>query len=177
MKTKVQPALKMLAAALEMEEKGEQYYRKAAKGSKNELGKKVFSMLALDEVVHLERIRKIYAALETDQAWSASWTKLPIRHLNLGGVFQTLAKKYGPEITTKSSDLKALEIGLTFEAKSVKFYLARLQKAADKIEKDFLTHMVEEERGHHQALSDMKLYLEDPSSWFREKEKGGLDGA
>lgn len=177
MKSKVNPALKMLAAALEMEQKGEKYYRTAARVSKNELGKKVFTMLALDEVVHLERIRKIYVSLETDREWSASWTKLPIQHLNLGGVFRTLARKYGPEITAKSSDLKALEIGLTLEAKSVKFYLARLTKAANKIEKDFLNRMVEEERGHHQALSDMKLYLEDPSSWFREIEKGGLDGA
>jgi len=27
------------------------------------------------------------------------------------------------------------------------------------------------------ALSDMKLYLADPTAWFLERERGGLDGA
>jgi hypothetical protein len=37
--------------------------------------------------------------------------------------------------------------------------------------------MVVEEKSHHKILEDAKLYLTDPSSWFREHEKGGLDGA
>ena len=44
-------------------------------------------------------------------------------------------------------------------------------------EKKFLERMIQEERTHHSTLTDMKLYLSDPSSYFIETEKHGLDGA
>jgi len=37
--------------------------------------------------------------------------------------------------------------------------------------------MISEEKSHHAALSDMKLYLSDPAAWFVEQEHPGLDGA
>jgi hypothetical protein len=36
--------------------------------------------------------------------------------------------------------------------------------------------MISEERGHYTALKDLKMYLENPESWFEEKERGLLDG-
>lgn len=169
--------LAMLAAALTMEIKGKKFYDRAAARSTNELGKKTFTMLALDELVHMERIRKIYSLLESEDRWPENWRKLSLRHQNLLPVFRTLIKKYGPQLVAKSSDLKALDVGLEFEAGSIKFYQGYLKKAGGRKEKEFISRMVAEEKGHYAALSDMRFYLSDPAGWFREKEKTSLDGA
>ena len=169
--------LTMLSVALEMETQGKDYYEKAAARAKNELGQKIFLMLRDDELVHLERIRKIYDALCEKHVWCDEFNSLPLPNPDLGRSFNELALKFGPRFIAKSDDLKALEVGIEAEAKSIIFYQDQLKKAIETSEKEFLTRMVGEEKGHHAALSDMKLYLSDPSSWFREREKGGLDGA
>ena len=37
--------------------------------------------------------------------------------------------------------------------------------------------MVKEERTHYATLSDIKLFLTDPESYYTEIERHGLDGA
>lgn len=59
----------------------------------------------------------------------------------------------------------------------VAFYQDHLSKAKDRVEREFIEQMVTEEKSHHAALSDMKLYLSDPAAWFVEQEHPGLDGA
>jgi rubrerythrin len=73
--------------------------------------------------------------------------------------------------------MAALEAGMSLEIASIDFYQKRLNEAQEKAEKEFLTQMIKEEQMHHRLLSDMKLYLNDPSAWFIEKERHGLDGA
>ena len=50
-------------------------------------------------------------------------------------------------------------------------------RPGDPLERKFSELMAEEERTHLSLLSDMKMYYEDPESWFMEKERSGLDGA
>ncbi|MBW2648656.1 MAG: hypothetical protein JRC53_02390 [Deltaproteobacteria bacterium] len=87
-----------------------------------------------------------------------------------------MAKKHGSKIIADTSDLEALDTGIDFEMRSVEFYEEQLTKATNSLEQEFIKKMVTEERGHHAALTDMKFYLSDPAGWFREKERGGLDG-
>ena len=95
----------------------------------------------------------------------------------MAAVFREMAIKHGPEIKSSPSDIKALETGIDLEAKSVDFYKKQLEKASDKMEIEFIKKLVNEERRHHFALSDMKLYLENPTVWFEEQERVRLDGA
>ncbi|MBE9569830.1 MAG: ferritin family protein [Proteobacteria bacterium] len=169
-------SLRMLSTALDMEEKGKEFYEGAIETAKNEVGRDIFRTLMEDENIHMDRIRKIYASLSDNQAWSEEWKGLKVKHDDLGELFRQMAKKHGAEITADTSDLEALDIGIDFESRSVEFYEEQLTKAVDPLEQEFIRKMVTEERSHHAALTDMKLYLSDPAGWFREKEHGGLDG-
>ena len=169
-------SLQMLSTALEMEEKGKNFYERAIRTAKNELGRDIFRTLMEDEIIHMDRIRKIYTSLSDNQAWSEEWKGLKVKHDNLGDLFRNMAKKHGAKITAETSDLEAIEVGIDFESRSVSFYEEQLTKATDPLEQEFIEEMVAEERSHHAALTDMKLYLSDPAGWFREKEHGGLDG-
>ena len=79
--------IQMLCTAQEMEEKGRAFYEKAMSTSENPLGKEIFRLLIDDEIVHLERIRKISDSLTKDQNWSEDWKKSSMSLPGSGGGF------------------------------------------------------------------------------------------
>lgn len=170
-------SLAMLDKALEMEKKGKDFYEKAAASCKNEIGREVFQTLRRDEDIHIARIVDIYNALAKGSAWNAEWKVHSFSHGDLSVFFTDLARKHDAHTTADAGDLAALEIGIDFELGSVAFYEHALTASKDAIERDFIGRMIVEEKTHHTILEDAKLYLTDPSSWFREHERGGLDGA
>jgi rubrerythrin len=169
-------ALAMLSTALEMEEKGKAFYEKAVNTCKNQLGVKIFTMLKKDEDIHVQRIQKIYEQLNTQHTWSAEWKNFGEGHADLGQVFRDLAAAQGHNIQAGTGDLEALDVGITFEFNSVRFYEDQLKAATEETEKEFVKRMIAEESGHHTALSEMKAFLADPAAWFREQERTGFDG-
>lgn len=166
----------MLTAALEMERKGKAFYDRAIATCSNALGREVFTTLRDDEIVHLKRIEWIYKSA-SGGIWREDWTKAGEGHAELALFFEELARRTGPRIGPKATDLEALEVGLRFEERSIQFYQRALSQASDLIERGFLERMVAEERSHFAVLTDMKSYLSDPASYFAEKERSSYDGA
>ena len=169
-------SLQMLSAALELEKKGEAFYKEAVSTCQNDLGREIFRMLMKDEGLHMDRILKIYNSLKTGQTWSEEWKSIKPDHKDLEVLFREMASAHGKKITVNSTDLEALTIGIDLELRSIAFYKKSLTKAQDSIERDFIKQMIGEENSHHAVLSDMKLYLSDPAGWFFEHEHSGLDG-
>jgi rubrerythrin len=165
------------SAGLEIEETGHAFYQKTSRNSKNEMGKKLFGMLADDELVHMERIKSIYGSLKKGREWLLNWKKMPIKHPDIRQIFISLAEKNKDQIKPDSSDLEALDVGLDLENRSINYYEKHLKESTSDMEKEFLQQMVREEQTHHRLLSDMKFYLTNPESWYVEHEKHGLDGA
>ena len=164
----------MLSTALEMEKKGKAFFDKAVSKCQAQQCKDIFKMLAKEEVVHMVRIKKIYDSLSSNQGW-VDWRDFEVEQ-DLGKLMKQLVQEHGKNIRAETSDIEALNIGIDLEEKSITYYSNHLDKSTDPLEKEFLQKLVEEERGHHLALIDMKFYLTDPSGWFREMERGGLDG-
>jgi rubrerythrin len=171
-----QCSIEMLASALEMEEKGKAFYKKAVNSCQNPQCKEIFSALAEEEVVHSSRIKQIHDTLTSGQCWTRDWESIKGSHKELGALFQDLAAKEKTKIKAETSDLEAVDIGLDFELASVKFYQDHRAKATDPIEAAFLDQMIREEGEHLRALKDTRYYLIDPEGWFIEKERAGLDG-
>ncbi|MCD6499309.1 MAG: ferritin family protein [Deltaproteobacteria bacterium] len=172
-----QRTIDMVQTALEMEEKGKAFYDKAITECSNELGNDIFTKLRDDELVHVERIKDIVADLTGGKGWTDSWKTHQPDHEDLGTVFRQLAEKHGKNIVASTGDIEALAVGIDFEQKTVTFYQEALARAEDVMERAFVEQMIEEEKGHHRVLSDMKLYLEHPETWFSEHEHQHLDGA
>lgn len=169
-------SLQMLSEALDLERKGEAFYREAVSTCQNDLGQEIFRMLMKDEGLHMDRILKIYNSLKAGQTWSEEWKSIKPDHKDLGVLFREMASAHGKKITANTSDLDALNMGIDLELRSIAFYKKNLTEAQDSIERDFIEQMIGEENGHHAVLSDMKLYLADPAGWFFEHEHTGLDG-
>ncbi len=170
-------SLVMLDKALSMEREGKAFYQRAIEACHNDVGREIFKTLKSDEDIHIARIRKITESLGGGNPWSDEWKNYSFSHGDLTAFFSGLAQKHGSEKTADANDVDALNVGIDFELRSVTFYEGSLVGATDSLEREFISQMVIEEKSHHKILEDAKLYLTDPSSWFREHEKGGLDGA
>ncbi|MBW1859949.1 MAG: ferritin family protein [Deltaproteobacteria bacterium] len=167
----------MLSTALGLEEKGKGFYSKAVSTCHNAVGKEIFRMLMKDEVVHMDRIRQIYKRLEGGGPWSDEWKSIQPDHKELGLLFREIAFAHGREVTTEASDMEAIDVGIDFEMRAITFYQEHLEQVTDPLEREFIEQLIKEEKSHHAALSDMKLYLSDSAAWFGEQERSGLDGA
>lgn len=172
-----QRALEMLKTALSMEEEGEKFYRKAMGASKDALGKGIFETLMNDEKIHYVRILKIYNKLKDENAWTEEWKSMDVGHKDVNALFREMAAQRNKTIKAAPGELEAIDVGIDFEYKTMKFYQDYLPEAKDSLEKEFLEKMVAEERSHYTALKDMKYYMSDPAAWYQEMERGGLDGA
>jgi len=169
-------SLQMLSEALELEKKGKAFYKEAISTCQNDLGREIFTMLMKEEGQHMDRILTIYNSLKQGQTWSEDWKSIMSDHKNLKPLFREMASKQRSKISVNTSDLDALDLGIYLETQSIAFYKKALLKAQDSIERDFIKQMIAEENSHHSILSDMKMYLADPTGWFFEHEHTGLDG-
>jgi rubrerythrin len=167
--------LKMLSTALEMEEKGTAFYKKAALECRNELGKKMFESLAADEIVHIERIKEIFSSLESTQKMDSKWEGFKSRGQNMEAFFRDFTARNKTNVKADSSDVKALDVGIDLEQKAIRHYEGALPGATDGLERRFVEKMIAEERKHFKLLSDAKFYLTDPDGYFTETEHHNLD--
>lgn len=170
-------SLGMLNLALEKEERGRDFYKQAIEQCFSELGKDMFRTLMAEEGMHIKRIKQIYESLQEGENWSAEWRSLRTENEDLRKLFRERMVKLGPRVKSDSGDLDALAIGLEMEQGAINFYEQQREKSTDILEKDFIDSMIAEERNHYAALADVKLYLENPDSWFAEMEHHTLDGA
>jgi rubrerythrin len=170
-------AMQMLLTALKMESTGKEFYGKAAAECRTPLGAEIFKTLREDEIVHAERISKIYEEIKGGKPFGEEWKTFKIEHKDVHQVFRELAYQHGPNVRASAGDIQALDVGIDLEQKSVTFYSAELKRSTDAFERAFLEELIGEERTHYTVLQDMKLYLEDPAAWFSEKERSGYDGA
>ena len=83
-------SLQMLAKALEMEQKGYSFYEKAIGQCTNDVGRDVFTKLRDDELIHIDRIKKIYAALEG----GGQWEELPVMDPAMLQMFDAFSMVY-----------------------------------------------------------------------------------
>jgi rubrerythrin len=160
---------------LQMEIDGMAFYRKASNAAQNIVTKEMFAYLADAEITHMDRIKQISDSLRMTGNWSK--TEHDKGHAGIKEVFSRLAKENKDRLVPAATEIQALETGLDLEVKSIDFYNEQLTKSDDTNEKAFYSSLIEEETSHFRTLKDIKLYLENPDSWFIEHEHHGLDGA
>ena len=160
--------------ALEMEEKGYQFYDRASRECPDSVSGEVFTMLRDDEIRHKARIKELAEALEKEGDWESVCT-LEEDFGDAHQVFARIAEKNKGESCGERP--AALNTGIEFELALVDFYQRALDEATEDKEKEFLDKMIQEEKAHYILLADMDYYYQDPQAWARDQGRGSLDGA
>ncbi len=164
-------SLQALKTAIQMEIEGKRYYQKAGRVSGNDLGKKLFQSLALEEDIHRRKFETIFKALQAKESWpEVDFTP------HQGKELKTLFGAAMKDVKIAETEIAAIETAMEMENKTRDFYLEQAKVSPLEIEVKYYTILAGEESAHHAVLLDYFEYLKDPAGWFTVKEHHSLDG-
>ena len=155
--------LGLLAAAVRVEERGRDYYRRLSECIGDREGKIILASLADDEMRHrswlAHQIDRIFpgkdpASIEPDRRYADIVSQR---------IFPDLAP--GACLAPKD-EVKAVEAAIEVEKASVRMYLEVAGITADTELKDMMHRLAEWEKGHQKLLEENLHYLKRGGSWY-----------
>ncbi|MDD5073252.1 MAG: ferritin family protein [Candidatus Omnitrophica bacterium] len=163
--------LKILQAAIKMEEDGRKFYLKSSKTAKNPVAKKLLVSLADQELVHIERIKVIEQGLKGEKDWG-DFEKTISRDAKkkLVLVFRPLSASEKKKLKADPSNLEAITISMEKETKSYDYYDKQSKETNIRIAKLFFDRLKKEEEHHYELLEEAYSLLSDSASWFVKQE-------
>jgi len=166
----------VLSSAIKFEEDGRNLYLECIKKTKHPWGKSLFQSLADDELTHIERLKETFETLTVSQEYTKDFLPLAAEK-QWKNIFERAKGKLDAVVKATTTDIEALELGIDFEKKGMKYYQKLSEESRNPLEKKFYQILAQEENRHFLILKDSQELLTDPSSWFEKTEKSGLDGA
>lgn len=163
--------LRILEAAIKMEEDGRDFYLKSSKSAKNAVAKRLLASLADEELKHIDSIKEIHEGLKEDKDWddfSKAISKIAKAKLRL--VFRPLSGAEKKRLKADPSNLEALKISMKKERDSYDYYDRQSKDTGVRIAKAFYERLKKEEEHHYELLEEAYSLLSDPASWFVAKE-------
>lgn len=165
MTEEIEAALSILKRAMQIEQEGHEFYRKAAQTTRDEKGQETFSILANDEQNHLRLIQEQYDALTNENRWVSSSEIKPTPIELTDSLFPGGREALEKMVTTRSGDLDALLFGLEIEDKSYDLYRTAAASTTDPLGKDVFAFLAGQEREHFNILMMRYEYLAGPIGW------------
>jgi len=169
--------LRILEAAIRMEEDGRRFYLRSGKAAKNAVAKRLLISLADEELKHIDRIKEIHSGLKANKDW-ADFGKLISKtaKAKLKLVFKPLSAADKKRLKADPSNLEALKISMKKEKDSYDYYDRQSNDTAVRIAKVFYERLKREEEHHYELLEEAYSLLSDPASWFVQQEGRVMEG-
>lgn len=148
--------------AMKVEKEGEAYYREMSAKSPNAGLKKIFSMLADEEVKHYNVFKSMLKKSDLD-----------LENLNLltdtKTIFQTLQEEKD-NVKFDADQINYYKDAITREENSHNFYVEKAKDLEDETEKKIFIQIAEEEVKHKEVLEEIVSFLEEPENWVASAE-------
>lgn len=167
--------LEALRTALQMEIDGKEFYLKASRESKNELGRRLLESLAFEEDYHRTKFENIFSVIQQEQGWPQTDFQ-PDGGKRLRTIFSEEMSKSTTPKDSLHTEIETIQKAMDMESASRDFYRRRMENTSTAAEKQFYSMVADEEREHFLVLLDYFEYLKNPAAWFVEKEHPSLDG-
>jgi rubrerythrin len=140
-----------LKLAIQGEKDSMDFYRKAASVAKNERAKKVFDLLANEEVGHLKAFFQHFKGKEFGDV--ESFMKTPPDTNN--STYKALMKILDDE----TMEQQALEIAMKEEKSVVDHYTVLAKDIVDPLVKGIFERVVKETQGHYDMIEDEYMHI------------------
>jgi len=159
MNKKQKDILEGLKTAMEAELTGHQFYKAAAKSTKDPKGKAAFLKMAEEEMGHFNDLRKQYqSVLDTgDYDFVQKLAKGGAKRSS-GPIFSKEIKK---RIKNSHFEVSALNIGMKLELDAMNYYRDCAKKATRADAKAFYNNLADWEQGHYRAFKNQLDVLKD----------------
>ncbi len=151
--------------AIHIEEEGEKFYRELGERAETEGMKRIFTMLADDEVEHKKRfiaMRENVFPVELD-----SNVPKEAQH-----IFKSTTKE---QLQSEQKHLEIYRKALDIEQKSIDFYRDNLESLPGASHSRALEQIIREEQFHYKMIETIVVMVERPESWVEHAEFGVRD--
>ena len=152
-----------LDLAIELEQKGHDYYETNAAETNNPMAKSILESLAEQELDHIETIKEIASGKGVEN--------IDVHTANV----EEEAKKAFESFTAKERedweefDEEVYKHALDLEQDIYDLYANLAEKTKGK-EKEFFEALMEEENNHYESIQNALYYLTNNSKWLDEEE-------
>ena len=155
----------ILRKAIRIEEEGYKFFEETAKKIRHSLGRRMLENLAKDELLHIERIKEIYADIVEEKA-PANLEKVG----DTSHFFERLKDSIDGSISDLGplnvDDREIIDAAINLESKTMFFYDEIAKSTNNPKLKEFCKRLSKEEHMHFEVLQKIPDYAQDPSLLF-----------
>jgi len=148
--------------AMQLEEKGEQYYRELAERTKNEVCGNIFNMLAEDEKKHYNVFKNMKEGVATEFRGTVVLDEA--RKTFADAILEGVS--FEPEIEHKDLYKKVLDI----ERHSMGFYLEKSEEVNSIVQKAIFRKIAGEEEKHFRLIDAFLTFIRHPETFLEDVE-------
>lgn len=150
-------SLEILKMAILLERRGKEFYNTVAGQTQNEQVKKIFTLMAKEEQLHLDQLSQQYKEYRNNGKFVAQ------KH-DISNDEETIANfVLNPEVrktlSAASYEAAAINAAIDMENKAIEVYSQRAEEATDSNEKELYNWLANFERDHHKILHDLNKEL------------------
>ena len=169
--------LEALNKALEMEEKGYDFYKETSEKTENNITKRTFDWLANNEILHIESIKKFYSSLrEKGEFPPIELESINDKRAKDLNIFSKSISELKEKVKPADDDKRACEFAMEFENNGYSYYKDMLKEAKDENLVNLLKFLLEEESKHYETVNNLHTYLTDSHNWFMYEEESFPQG-
>jgi rubrerythrin len=151
-----------MRAAIDMEKSGHRFFTEASNKVKHEVGRKLFSRLAADEIEHMRTFEKIFNEVSGGADWKEAMKA--IRPAEKVPYFDDARKEFKAE--AMSVELDYLKKALDLERDAMQFFEKAIQDAESHEAKEIFKRILDEEQGHYDLIQSEIDSINGTGFWF-----------
>jgi rubrerythrin len=150
--------LDILKTAILLEKRGKAFYETVAGKTDDEDVKKIFSIMAKEEQLHIEFLSQHYKNFEQ----SGSFQKVGMQPKADETVADmVLSKDISKRISAAGFEAAAISAAIDMENKAIEVYSSRAKESSDPVEKELFDFLAKWEKSHHKILHELNEELKE----------------
>jgi rubrerythrin len=176
--TATKAELEALKLAIETEQKGYDFFKKARDMAKTEVTRDLFDTLAKDELLHMKVIEDYYSRLTgegTRHTVEEVRDELSKSLDSFKTIFTEAAANPEKVLKDLSDDIPNVQLAIDFERNGQHMYEKLAAEVDDPTAKEFYRFLEAMEEEHEVALDETMRYLQDPGNYMINAESWTME--
>jgi len=155
---KTNTALDVLKTAILLEKRGKAFYETVAGKTDDEDVRKIFSIMAKEEQLHIEFLSQHYKNYEQ----SGSFKEVDMQPKADESVADmVLSKDISKRLSAAGFEAAAISAAIDMETKAIEVYSQRAKDSSDPVEKELFDFLANWEKSHHKILHELNEELKE----------------
>ncbi len=156
-------AKEAIQMAIDLEKNGRQFYKEAEAKTQNESGKRIFKMLAEEEITHLRTFEKMLDEGDSLSDWKKWLGDLPVTRQV--PVFSENVPA-GTVTKERTDEIEALRLAMKQEREAIAFFERVMNQAEDDLTRDIFEFVRDQEIYHYDLLQAEIDSITRTGFWF-----------